>query len=96
MSLRNQEKVSEARMKDEPMPEEALEGFGARLAQLIAREPGRAKQRAFAKKIGVKPQQLSRYLKGQIPDPPTLLRIAKVAEVSTDWLLGLEHSSEQE
>ena|ERR671935_2910494 len=66
---------------------EAVQGFSERLAHLIKHEDGRAKKQAFARKIGVKPQQLSRYLKGQLPDAPTLLAIAEVGQVSIDWLL---------
>ena len=68
-------------------PPDALQGFSPRLALLIQREGGRGKKQAFARKIGVKPQQLSRYLKGQIPDAPILLAIAAVGQVSVDWLL---------
>jgi transcriptional regulator with XRE-family HTH domain len=68
-------------------PPEVLQGFSRRLALLIQREGGRGKKQAFARKIRVKPQQLSRYLKGQIPDAPTLLAIAAVGQVSVDWLL---------
>jgi transcriptional regulator with XRE-family HTH domain len=67
--------------------DEALQGFSKRLALLIQRERSRGKKQVFARKIGVKPQQLSRYLKGQIPDTPTLLAIAEVGQVSVDWLL---------
>lgn len=70
-----------------PLYQEALQGFSKRLALLIQRERDRGKKQAFAQKIGVKPQQLSRYLKGQIPDAPTLLAIAEVGQVSVDWLL---------
>jgi transcriptional regulator with XRE-family HTH domain len=70
-----------------PSPPDALQGFSRRLALLIQREDGHGKKQAFARKIGVKPQQLSRYLKGQIPDAPTLLAIAAVGQVSVDWLL---------
>jgi transcriptional regulator with XRE-family HTH domain len=54
---------------------------------VVARERGRGKKQAFARKIGVKPAQLSRYLKGQIPDPPVLIAIAEAGQVSLDWLL---------
>jgi transcriptional regulator with XRE-family HTH domain len=57
------------------------------LAFVVARERGRGKKQAFARKIGVKPAQLSRYLKGQIPDPPVLVAIAEAGQVSLDWLL---------
>jgi transcriptional regulator with XRE-family HTH domain len=67
--------------------QEALQGFSERLARVIMQEDGRAKKQAFARKIGVKPQQLSRYLKGQLPDAPTLLAIAEAGQVSVDWLL---------
>ena len=70
-----------------PPHHEALQGFSERLAYLIKQEDGRAKKQAFARRIGVKPQQLSRYLKGQVPDAPTLLAIAEVGQVSIDWLL---------
>jgi len=70
-----------------PSYHEGLQGFSERLAHLIKQEGGRAKKQAFARRIGVKPQQLSRYLKGQIPDAPTLLAIAEVGQVSIDWLL---------
>ena len=70
-----------------PLPHEGLQGFSERLAHLIKQEDGRAKKQAFAQRIGVKPQQLSRYLKGQLPDAPTLLAIAEVGQVSIDWLL---------
>jgi transcriptional regulator with XRE-family HTH domain len=70
-----------------PPPHAALHGFSQRLAFVVAREPGRAKKQAFARKIGVKPAQLSRYLKGQIPDPPVLVAIAEAGQVSLDWLL---------
>jgi transcriptional regulator with XRE-family HTH domain len=76
-----------------------LQGFSERLAHLIQQEGGRAKKQAFARRIGVKPQQLSRYLKGQLPDAPTLLAIAEVGQVSIDWLLtgrGVRGSEEQE
>ena len=66
---------------------EGLQGFSARLAHLIKQEEGRAKKQTFARRIGVKPQQLSRYLKEQLPDAPTLLTIAEVGQVSIDWLL---------
>src|SRR5262247_314398 len=70
-----------------PSYHEALQGFSERLARVIKQDGGRAKKQAFARKIGVKPQQLSRYLKGQLPDAPTLLAIAEVGQVSVDWLL---------
>jgi transcriptional regulator with XRE-family HTH domain len=70
-----------------PRSTDALHGFGERLALVVARERGRGKKQAFARKIGVKPPQLSRYLKGQIPDPPVLVTIAQAGQVSLDWLL---------
>jgi transcriptional regulator with XRE-family HTH domain len=70
-----------------PSQHEGLQGFSERLARLIKHESGRAKKQAFARRIGVKPQQLSRYLKGQLPEAPTLVAIAEVGQVSIDWLL---------
>jgi transcriptional regulator with XRE-family HTH domain len=54
---------------------------------VVARERGRGKKQVFARKIGVKPAQLSRYLKGQIPDAPVLVAMAEAGQVSLDWLL---------
>src|SRR5215471_10749768 len=80
-----------------PSHHEGLQGFSERLAHLVTQESGRAKKQAFAQKIGVKPQQLSRYLKGQLPEAPTLLAIAEVGQVSIDWLLtGREVRSREE
>src|SRR5262245_51775067 len=80
-----------------PSHHDGLQGFSERLAHLITKEGGRAKKQAFARRIGVKPQQLSRYLKGQVPDAPTLLAIAEVGQVSVDWLLtGREVRSREE
>src|SRR5262245_37193717 len=70
-----------------PLPHAALHGFSERLACVVAQEGGRGKKQAFARKIGVKPAQLSRYLRGQIPDPPVLVAIAVAGQVSLDWLL---------
>ena len=70
-----------------PSHHEGLQGFSERLAHVVKQESGRAKKQAFARRIGVKPQQLSRYLKGQLPDVSTLLTIAEVGQVSIDWLL---------
>jgi transcriptional regulator with XRE-family HTH domain len=79
-----------------PRPRDALQGFGERLARVVARERGRGKKQSFARKIGVSPAQLSRYLKGQIPDPPVLVAIAEAGQVSLDWLLmGREPWSER-
>ena len=60
-----------------PPPHAALHGFSERLACVVAQERGRGKKQAFARKIGVKPGQLSRYLRGQIPDPPVLVEIGR-------------------
>lgn len=42
---------------------------------------------AFAKKAGLSDQLLRKYLKGSIPGSDQLLKIAKAAACSTDWLL---------
>ena len=48
------------------------------------------KSHAFAKRCGVKPQQLSRYESGeQLPGADRLAVFARAAGVSADWLLGL-------
>jgi len=71
--------------KCRPSHYEALQGLSERLAYLIKHEGVRAKKQAFARTIGGKPQQLSRSLQGQLPDAPTLLAIAEVGQVSSDW-----------
>jgi transcriptional regulator with XRE-family HTH domain len=64
------------------------EAFGRRLEQLLPW----GTRAAFAKKIGLNKNQLSAYLKGQIPKAPTLKRIADGLSVSVDYLLGEEDS----
>ncbi len=64
--------------------------FSDRLASLVK---GGTKG-DFAAKIGVPPQQLSRYLRGQLPDTPVLKRIAEVTGRSVDWLLTGREISE--
>lgn len=63
--------------------------FGKRLNCAIT-----SQKQAFARKIGVRPHQLSRYLGGQLPRISTLIRIAAVTGESLDWLvLGKEKAA---
>lgn len=49
----------------------------------------------FAHSIGILPQQLSRYLKGRVPDLKTLLKIAEATGKSVEWLVtGTEADQE--
>jgi transcriptional regulator with XRE-family HTH domain len=48
---------------------------------------GGESQRAFAERLGMKPQQLNRYEVGTVPGREVLQRIARAASVSVDWLL---------
>ncbi len=41
----------------------------------------------FAHKLGLCHDSIVRYLRGQVPDPTSLVRIAEVCDVSSDWLL---------
>jgi SOS-response transcriptional repressor LexA len=57
--------------------------FGARLKAAL----GSKKKGLFAREVAVYPHQLSRYLAGQIPDPPVLIRLARAVGRSIDYLL---------
>lgn len=46
----------------------------------------------FAAKIGIAPQQLTRYKNQQMPSVEILVRMAIALNVSTDYLLGLNKS----
>src|SRR5215471_3231748 len=41
----------------------------------------------FARKLGICQDSIVRYLRGQVPDPTSLVRIVEVCDVSSDWLL---------
>lgn len=57
--------------------------FGARLKAAI----GPKKKGLLAREIDVYPHQISRYVAGQIPDPPVLIRLARAVGRSIDYLL---------
>lgn len=62
-----------------------------RLAQI--REARRISQAELAEMVGLGMQQIYRYENGKTkPDGDVVARIAKVLEVSTDYLLGLTDS----
>ena len=44
-------------------------------------------QQQFAKILGITQPAISNYLKGRIPPAQVLLRLAKLAQVSVDWIL---------
>lgn len=53
---------------------------------------GSETQAAVAERLGVRQGYISRYLRGQVPDPEVLVRISEVYQVSLDWLLrGVGH-----
>lgn len=58
-------------------------GIGMRI-QMIR---GKMTQQEFARKIGIKQSYISRYERGRIPKPDVLLKIARFANVSIEWLL---------
>lgn len=66
------------------MPGADKDAFVRRLLELA----GNVTQRAFAERIGVPPQYVNRYLRGVIPDPEVLMRIALAYNVTIEWLLG--------
>ena len=69
--------------------------FGKRLKQL--REEKKMNQKEFAKVLGVTPATLSTYEKsGKYPAVPKLIEMAKKADVSIDWLLGLSNTNAKE
>lgn len=48
-------------------------------------------QKELAKRIGVNPVTVSRYLSGgQFPDPELIPPLCRALKVSSDWLFGLE------
>lgn len=48
---------------------------------------GKMTQAEFAKKINIKQSYISRYERGRVPKAEVLLRIARFANVSIEWLL---------
>ena len=44
-------------------------------------------QAAFAKRAGLRPQDLNRYERGRVPRSDVLFRIAEAGKVTMDWLL---------
>lgn len=63
-------------------------GFAERLAAQI----GWKKKGEFARALGIQPVQLSRYLKGQVPDLKTLLKLAEATGKSVEWLVTGEEA----
>ena len=50
-------------------------------------------KKEFAEKIQVAPPQVTRYIKGdQNISSNTIIKICKVFNVSSDWLLGLKNN----
>jgi len=68
--------------------------FPQRLSQAL--KVRKLKQSELASKLEVKPQTVNNWLSGQsLPEARTLVEVAKILEVSLDWLLGLEGPSGQ-
>jgi transcriptional regulator with XRE-family HTH domain len=65
------------------------ENIGLRI-QMIR---GKMTQQEFAKKLNIKQCYISRYEKGRVPKPDVLLKIARFANVSIEWLLTGEESA---
>lgn len=65
-----------------------LEQLGERIR--ILREEQRYQQKEIAERLGVSPQAFSNYENGKRePDLLTVLKLAKLFDVSVDYLLGL-------
>lgn len=61
-------------------------GFSERMKAII--DGKGLSQKAAAAYLNIAETQLSRYLRGQVPDPQKLVRIAEWGGVSIDWLLS--------
>ncbi|MBX9657130.1 MAG: helix-turn-helix domain-containing protein [Nitrospiraceae bacterium] len=57
--------------------------FGHRLRLILGSRP----KRDVALAMGIRPHQLSRYLRGQVPDAAILIKLSAELGVSMDWLL---------
>lgn len=66
-------------------------GFAERLAAQI----GWKKKGEFARALGIQPVQLSRYLKGQVPDLKTLFKLAAATGKSVEWLVTGEEANQK-
>lgn len=53
------------------------------------REKSGKTQTSIAKELGMSKQQLSYYVNGREPDYDTLIKIAKLFNISIDYLLGV-------
>ncbi len=49
-------------------------------------------QQEFARLVGISQPAISLYLKGRVPPADVLYRMAQIAGVSMEWLLGSESS----
>ncbi len=68
------------------MPEEDKADLG-NIGMRIQMIRGKMTQEEFARKINVKQSYISRYEKGRIPKAEVLMRIARFAKVTMEWLL---------
>lgn len=68
-----------------------MDGFGERLTKIL--EERDISQRDFAKMVCLTECSISRYINGErVPNASTLYKIAKVLNVSSDYLLGIDKS----
>ncbi|MDX1610401.1 MAG: helix-turn-helix transcriptional regulator [Halofilum sp. (in: g-proteobacteria)] len=76
--------------------ERAVETFRRRLQELIER--GHASRSAFAAHVGMDRSTLSQLLSAdneRLPRAETVIAIARAAQVSVDWLLGLSQDEQR-
>lgn len=63
---------------------------------VLAREYAKLSQKELAEKLGISPSTLNGYEKGNHdPKSTGLIKIAKICNVSTDYLLGLSNEISQ-
>lgn len=63
-------------------------GFGERLEKVIKEKE--LSNAELARKLKVRPAAINNYIDGTfMPNVPNLVRLCKVLNISSDWLLGL-------
>jgi L-seryl-tRNA(Ser) seleniumtransferase len=68
----------------------------ASIAERIRLLMGEQSATGFARRLGILPDSVADYLQGRIPDQSTLIRMAELCDVSSEWLLrGTNHHAGQ-